>query len=89
MWEKIKDISDTAIPYAVLVVIVFLGYKGCNSSDQEPTSYYYDSNRKFNGIDTLYSRDTAYIIHFTIDTAYYDPIVNDYDDPDPEEPDYR
>lgn len=79
MWEKHKDTIQILIWIIVIAGGCFYLYK----TDDKPKSeevYYYNNIRKFNGIDTVWSKDSAYILHFTIDSVYYDPDSTEYYD---------
>jgi glucose uptake protein GlcU len=68
MKEQTNENIDSGLTFFVIAAIVILllivGIGMCNKNKTE------ESLRSKNGIDTLYTDDSGYIIHFTIDSAF-------------------
>lgn len=68
MKEQTNENIDSGLTFFVIAAIVILllivGIGTCNKNSAE------QSLRSKNGIDTLYTDDSGYVIHFTIDSAF-------------------
>ena len=71
MWKK----HNSTIELIFWITIVLAGCIYLYKTNDNNTSSYdddpYSHIRELHGIDTVYSKDSAYIIHFIIDSVYH------------------
>jgi hypothetical protein len=72
--KEILEWIDVAKYILIIAFFIWLFKDGCGHSNQNI------GFRDKNGIDTIYTDDSAYIIHFEIDSSY--EIEKEYDPPE-------